>query len=163
LFEAASAHERALMNRALFLGVVMDPFKDGEAAAGDFLIRNVLGIDPQSKAVAVGALLREGQRVQFHVRDAQAAHQDLEEILRAYRARAGGAVPAGALLFSCLGRGEHMFGEPGHDSRVFAQTLGAVPLGGFFCNGEIGPVGGSTYIHGFTSAFGLFSPGEANQ
>ena len=76
------------------------------------------------------------------------------------RNRARPAKPRGALLFSCLGRGAHLYGEPDHDSRAFAQEVGEVALGGFFCNGEIGPVGDTTYLHGYTSSFGLFHEEE---
>ncbi len=103
----------------------------------------------------------QGERDQL---DAQAAEHELLQILRRYatallsegKGEALGAPPAGALLFSCLGRGKHMYGRPNHDSDAFRACLGDVPLAGFFCNGEIGPVGGTTYIHGFTSSFAIF-------
>jgi small ligand-binding sensory domain FIST len=94
--------------------------------------------------------------VQFHVRDAATSAQDLEHLLTAYAAASAGVRPAGALLFSCLGRGIHLYGEPDHDTNALRDHLGTVPLGGFFCNGEIGPVLGATFLHGYTSAFGLF-------
>ena len=160
LFEKEDENTRTLMNGALFLGVVMDPFKSGPPVPGDFLIRTVLGIDPKDRSLAVGALLRPGQVVQFHVRDADSARQDLGSIFSHYNGTKGEQMPSGALLFSCLGRGEHMYGEANYDSSSFAKRIGAMPLGGFFCSGEIGQVGGATYIHGFTSSFGLFSPKE---
>ena len=92
--------------------------------------------------------------VQFHLRDARTSAADLDELLGRY-AR---AARHGALLFSCLGRGEHLYGEPDHDTDAFRRHVGDVPLGGFFCNGEIGPVHGTTFLHGYTSAFGLFRP-----
>ncbi|MCZ7644296.1 MAG: FIST C-terminal domain-containing protein [Planctomycetota bacterium] len=164
LFEAAGERDRQLIRSALFLGLIGDPFKNEPPQAGDFLIRNILGMDPQQGALVVGALLREGQTVQFHVRDAQAADEDLQAVLRRYasallnegRGQALAAPPAGALLFSCLGRGRHMYGHADHDTGAFKRHLGDVPLAGFFCNGEIGPVGGTTYVHGFTSCFGVF-------
>jgi len=120
---------------------------------GDFLIRNVLGLDGKTGAVAVGALLRTGMVVQFHLRDARTSADDLDTMLARY-----GEKPAGSLLFSCLGRGQHLYGRADHDTDLARRHLGDVPLGGFFCNGEIGPVQGTTFLHGYTSAFGLFRP-----
>jgi small ligand-binding sensory domain FIST len=93
--------------------------------------------------------------VQFHLRDAATSAHDLEAVLARYQ-EGPPRRPAGSLLFSCLGRGEHLYGRPDHDTAAFQRRLGPVPLGGFFCNGEIGPVHGSTFLHGYTSAFGLF-------
>jgi small ligand-binding sensory domain FIST len=113
-----------------------------EYQQGDFLIRNIAGMDPQSGAIAMGATLRPYQAVQFHLRDARTAAEDLTRHLERYRAgNAGTASPQGALLFSCLGRGMHLYGRPDHDTSLFEGALGSIPLGGFFCNGEIGPVG----------------------
>jgi small ligand-binding sensory domain FIST len=109
--------------------------------------------------LSIAAPLREGLVVQFHVRDAQTSAEDLEERLARYRAERGGlGAPHGALLFSCLGRGAWLYGVPDHDSDAFRRHVGAVPLGGFFCNGEIGPVEARSFVHGYTSAFGLFRP-----
>jgi small ligand-binding sensory domain FIST len=124
---------------------------------GDFLVRNVLGADPRRGALVVGTTLTEGQVVQFHVRDAATSSEDLTHLLARYREK-----PAGALLFSCLGRGVHLYGRPDHDTTAFQAALGDVPLGGFFCNGEIGPVQGRTFLHGYTSAFGLFRRPESH-
>ena len=126
-------------------------------AHGDFLVRNIIGLDAASGGVAVGATLREGSVVQFHLRDATTSAEDLEALLSDHAARTGGS-PQGALLFSCLGRGMHLYGRADHDSGAFRRHFGDVPLGGFFCNGEIGPVHGTTFLHGYTSAFGLFRP-----
>ena len=105
--------------------------------------------------MAIATQLRQWQAVQFHVRDADASATDLGLQLDRYRDRASGAA-AGALLFSCLGRGEYLYGRAGHDSDVFRSKVGNVTLGGFFCNGEIGPVAERTYLHGYTSAFAVF-------
>lgn len=122
---------------------------------GDFLVRQMLGIDPRTGCIAVAARIRKGQTVQFHLRDAQTSTTDLKAVLR----KAGNqGQPAGALMFSCLGRGQTLYGEIGHDSRVFHQSFPDVPLGGFFCNGEFGPVGPESALHGFTSSFALFRP-----
>jgi small ligand-binding sensory domain FIST len=158
LFAGLDERDRSLAQTSLFVGVVMDEFEE-EPKAGDFLIRNLMGIDPKSGAVAVGEYLGEGMRVRFHLRDAEASAQDLHAVLTGYES----TLPrkdevSGALLFSCLGRGEHLYGRPNFDTGVFKQHLGDVPVGGFFCNGEIGPVGGTTFLHGYTSSFGLFRP-----
>lgn len=162
--ECNEADQKLIEQGLLFLGIVMDPFKEGEPKAGDFLIRNVIGMDGQRGVLAIGAILDEGQTVQFHLRESEAASKDLESVLRRYsterlNATHGEALPVpprGALLFSCLGRGMGLYGKSNHDSDAFTSEFGNVPLGGFFCNGEIGPVGGTTYIHGFTSCFGIF-------
>jgi small ligand-binding sensory domain FIST len=153
LYAGLSPRDQELFRTSLFLGLVMDP-EQQEYAHGDFLVRNILGIDPKSDAIAIGADLEQGQIVQFHLRDAETSATDLEMMLRATPGRA----PSGALLFSCLGRGVGLYGEPNHDSNKFAEQHGAVALGGFFCNGEIGPVHGHTFLHGYTSSFGLFRP-----
>jgi small ligand-binding sensory domain FIST len=164
LFEAADEDEKQLIKRSLLLGLVMDPFKEGEPTTGDFLIRNLMGMDAEKGVLAISALLREGQTVQFHLRDAAAASADLDAILRRYstehlNASKGEALPPparGALLFSCLGRGKNLYGRADHDTDAFRAQIGEVPIAGFFCNGEIGPVSGTTHIHGFTSCFGIF-------
>lgn len=166
LYESLEDRERNLIRSALFLGLVMDPLKTEAPKAGDFLIRNILGRDPHTDGLFVNAMLREGMMLQFHVRDGKAAAEDLEEVLRRYstgllKEGQGESVPrppAGALLFSCLGRGRNMYGKPDHDSTLFRELVGEIPLNGFFCNGEIGPVGGTTHLHGFTSCFGIIRP-----
>ena len=160
LFAGLDERDRELARTSLFLGVVMDEFKE-EPGVGDFLIRNLLGIDPSSGAIAVGEYLQEGVRVRFHLRDAIASAEDLHAMLAGYE----NTLPhkdiiSGALLFSCLGRGEHLYKRPNFDTSLFKQHLGDVPVGGFFCNGEIGPVGGTTFLHGYTSSFGLFRSRE---
>lgn len=148
-----SPAEQDMFSHALFLGLGTDEGKQ-VYGQGDFLIRNLIGIDPQLGALAVGAEIIENQVVQFHLRDAETSAADLTRMLDRYDAEP----PAGALLFSCLGRGEALYGQPNHDSDSFQRRFGALPLGGFFSNGEIGPTGGRTFVHGSTSAFGLFRP-----
>ena len=123
---------------------------------GDFLIRNLLGSDPENGSLRVGALLREAQVVQFHLRDARTSAEDLERRLDHYERQLAPDTARGALLFSCLGRGGNLYGRPNHDSDALRRHLGDIALGGFFCNGEIGPVQGQTFLHGYTSAFGIF-------
>ena len=155
LFERCSPRDRELVQRNLFMGIAMDPLLE-TVQAGDFLIRNVVGMDPQRGVLAVGAQLREGQLVQFHVRDADTSAEDLRLALASYRSAAGDRSPAGVLLFSCTGRGRHLYGQVDHDTGIFDELVGSMPLGGFFCNGEIGPVASTTYLHGYTSSFAIF-------
>jgi len=164
LYKQASERDRQLIPTSLFLGLVMDPFKQGDPMPGDFLIRTPIGMDTERGALVISSVLREGQTVQFHLRDALSASEDLSAVLRRYatermnqsKGEAMPPPPRGALMFSCLGRGKHLYGKPDHDTGAFQGQLGDVPLGGFFCNGEIGPVAGTTHIHGFTSCFGIF-------
>jgi small ligand-binding sensory domain FIST len=156
LFAALDERDRHLASTALFVGVLMDEFRK-EPRVGDFLVRNLIGVDPRHGAIAVGENLQEGMRIRFHIRDAQTSAEDLHTMLKSYEQTPSGSV-SGALLFSCLGRGEGLYGRPNFDTGVFREYLGDVPVGGFFCNGEIGPVGGATFLHGYTSSFGLFRP-----
>src|SRR3712207_253559 len=156
LFAALDERDRHLASTALFVGVLMDEFRK-EPQVGDFLIRNLLGVDPRRGAIAVGENLQQGMRLRFHVRDAQTSAEDLHTMLKSYEKTLPGSV-SGALLFSCLGRGVGLYGLPNFDTSVFREYLGDVPVGGFFCNGEIGPVSGATFLHGYTSSFGLFRP-----
>ena len=157
VYQQLDRADQELARHSLFLGVVMNE-QQHEYRQGDFLIRNITGMDAEHGVLAVGAILREGAVVQFHLRDANTSAADLEQLLTAYAGASVGMRPAGGLLFSCLGRGMHLYGAPDHDTHAFRDHLGAVPLGGFFCNGEIGPVQGATFLHGYTSAFGLFKP-----
>jgi len=155
LYKDLKPSERQLFSDALFIGVVMDRNKQ-EYGPGDFLIRNIAGIDSDTGALIVAAHLSKQEIVQFHVRDAKSSTEDLDVALKHY-SRDDEAIQAeGSLLFSCLGRGERFFGHPDHDTDLVRQYLGSLPLGGFFCNGEIGPVKGETFLHGFTSSFGIF-------
>jgi small ligand-binding sensory domain FIST len=157
VYQRLDRADQELARHSLFLGVVMNEYQH-EYRHGDFLIRNIVGMDPKSGVLAIGAVPREGAVVQFHLRDAHTSAADLDQLLTAYAGASAVVRPAGALLFSCLGRGMDLYGEPDHDTNAFSDHLGAIPLGGFFCNGEIGPVQGSTFLHGYTSAFGLFKP-----
>jgi small ligand-binding sensory domain FIST len=156
LHETLDQRDRALARHSLFVGIVMNEDQQ-QYEQGDFLIRNLVGVDAASGALAVGALIEDNSVVQFHLRDAKTSAEDLEELLTRYERRPG-TRPRGSLLFSCLGRGRFLYGEPDHDTDAFRRHLGEIPLGGFFCNGEIGPVHGTTFLHGYTSAFGLFGP-----
>ncbi|MXZ91175.1 MAG: hypothetical protein F4W95_09880 [Chloroflexi bacterium] len=158
LFQQSGQRDRDLMQHSLFLGVVMDALID-QPQQGDFLIRNVMGMDQRSGVLAIGEMLKEGQLVQFHLRDADTSAEDLSAVLERYAIDNRENPAHGALIFSCLGRGKYLYGRPNHDTEVFHDKVGAsVPLGGFFCNGEIGPVSGTTFLHGYTSSFGIFRP-----
>lgn len=155
MFDTLSESDRQLAQSALFIGVAQDSFKL-TLDQGDFLIRTLLGVDPKMGAIAVGDRLRPGQRVQFHLRDAHTSAIDLENLLQRYQRQAPtSTTPTGALLFACAGRGAGLYDQANFDSSLFAQYLPGVPLGGFFCGGEIGPVGQTTFLHGFTSVFGI--------
>lgn len=156
LIQNLSDEDRVLAQNSLFVGVAQSEFKQ-ELEQGDFLIRRLLGVDPRVGAIALGDRIRPGQRIQFHLRDAQASAEDLEMLLERYQEISADATfPTAALMFTCLGRGEGLYGEPNFDSGLFSRYLTQIPLSGFFCNGEIGPVGNSTFLHGYTSVFGIF-------
>jgi len=155
LYERAGEGDRALMQNSLFIGITMRP-GETQYAQGDFLIRNIAGADAAKGAIQVAADLRENQVVQFHVRDARTSSEDLDNSLARMAAGFGAGAPSGALLFSCIGRGRGLYGHPDHDSTAVQSHLGQLPLGGFFCNGEIGPVTGTTFVHGYTSAIAVF-------
>ena len=157
LFQTLSPADKSLAQRALLLGVVMDERKE-KFGRGDFLIRNIIGIDPGSGMILVGDKIQVGQTVQFQVRDADTSREDLQHLLQENAPALTKSPPAGALLFSCLGHGKDLYGEPNYDIRTIGASVPACPIAGFFCNGEIGPVGGHNFIHGFTSSLGLFRP-----
>jgi small ligand-binding sensory domain FIST len=155
MFETLSDGDRKLAQSSLFIGIAQDSFKLS-FDPGDFLIRTLLGVDPKVGAIAVGDRLRPGQRVRFHLRDARTSAADLEHLLQNYQRQSlGRPSPTGALMFSCMGRGEGLYDQVNFDSGLFAQYLPEIPLGGFFCGGEIGPVGQTTFLHGFTSVFAI--------
>jgi small ligand-binding sensory domain FIST len=151
VIEALPPDERAMAEQGVLAGLVIDGNKP-VLEQGDFLIRGIAGGDPQTGAVVVGEQVRVGQVMRLQVRDHASADADLRAVLAAVpRDQAGGA-----LLFTCNGRGTRMFPEPHHDARAIADVLGDIPVAGFFCNGEIGPVGGRAYLHGFTSTLAIF-------
>lgn len=147
--------DRLLVRSSLHVGRVASEYRD-HFERGDFLVRNVVGADPDSGVIAVGDVVRAGQTIQFHVRDATTADEDLRTLLE--RARDGCAAAAGALVFSCNGRGSRLFAEPDHDARLVQETLGPIPAAGFFAQGEIGPIGRQNCLHGFTASIALFEP-----
>jgi small ligand-binding sensory domain FIST len=146
--------DRELVRSSLHVGRAASEYRD-TFRRGDFLVRNVLGADPDSGVIAVGDLVRAGQTVQFHVRDAASADEDLRELLGN---AASDVDPAGALVFTCNGRGTRLFAEPNHDARCVQRCLGPLPAAGFFAQGEIGPIGTRTFLHGFTASIAIFEP-----
>lgn len=155
VFESLSEEERQRANRAVHLGIVIDEHRN-RFERGDFLIRNLLGADQTTGAVAVGEVVQEGQTVQFHLRDAASASEEFNALLAADHARHRHP-PLGALMFSCCGRGQGLFGKPNHDAGTATARLGSIPLAGFFAQGEIGPVGGRSFLHGYTASLALFA------
>jgi small ligand-binding sensory domain FIST len=143
------------VNGNLLVGLAMDEYRD-EFKRGDFLIRNLMGVDQSSGAIAIAALAQVGQTIQFQIRDARAADEELRAMLRAVSDAPAGA----ALLFACNGRGVGLFGAPDHDARTVRELLGPLPLAGLFCNGEIGPVGKRTFVHGFTASLALIAAAD---
>jgi small ligand-binding sensory domain FIST len=146
--EAASEPERELMRNGLHLGVVVDEHRL-DFSRGDFLVRNVLGADRSNGAIAIGDRVEVGTTVQFQVRDAASADEDLQALLRGVQGDA-------ALMFTCNGRGRQLFGEPNHDAGVVAEFLANARLAGAFCAGEIGPIGGRSFLHSFTASIAVF-------
>jgi small ligand-binding sensory domain FIST len=145
--------DRELVKTSLHVGRAASEYTD-QFRRGDFLVRNVLGADPDMGVLAIGDAVRVGQTVQFHVRDAGTAHEDLVELLG--RDEVAGSNPAGALVFTCNGRGSRLFADPHHDARCIAERLGPIPTAGFFAQGEIGPIGRRNCLHGFTASIALF-------
>jgi small ligand-binding sensory domain FIST len=153
------ARDRELLTQGVHVGIVINEYR-AELRQGDFLIRAIVGADAESGAIAVGDEVQVGQTVQFHVRDADSADEDLRRTLQQEAAVLGGRPAAGALVFTCNGRGSHLFSQPSHDAGLLAKVLGEMPVAGFFCAGELGPVGGQNYVHGFTASIALFPQPE---
>jgi small ligand-binding sensory domain FIST len=154
--EGLAPEDLQLVQGGLLMGIVVDSNKP-DYVQGDFLVRGLMGADPDSGQVSVAAEVRPGQVVRLHARDARSADRDLREALGMRMEALGGTPPAGVLLFSCNGRGEGMFGCPDHDAEAVDQVLEGAPAAGFFAAGEIGPVGGEYFLHGFTATLAVFA------
>jgi small ligand-binding sensory domain FIST len=154
LWQELGPQDQALVRQGLHIGRVLSEYK-GDFQRGDFLVRNVIGLDRNRGSIAITDRVRVGQTIQFHVRDAATADEDLHELLQidlsAHEKR-----PAGALLFTCNGRGTRLFDRPDHDTSVLRAEAGAIPVAGLFAQGEIGPVAGQNSLHGFTASVVLF-------
>ena len=148
--------------RNMFVGLAMDEYQDN-FGRGDFLIRNLLSADPNSGTITVGAQPKAGQTLQFQIRDPEAADEELLELLDKTKAEleSSQSNPVAALLYSCNGRGLNLFETPHHDAQAINERLGAIPLAGFFCNGEIGPVGNNNFLHGYTASIALLLPSNS--
>jgi small ligand-binding sensory domain FIST len=146
--------EQALAAQGLLVGIVIDENRP-EYDRGDFLVRGLLSVDEQARSITVGERVRIGQTVRLHVRDAASADEDLRAAL-IHTARGLAGPAAGALMFTCNGRGSHMFGVAGHDAGALEHEIGPAPAAGFFCAGEIGPVGSRSFVHGFSTSVALF-------
>jgi small ligand-binding sensory domain FIST len=149
--------DRALAQQGLSVGIASTEFKE-RLEPGDYLIRDLIGVDPKVGAIAIGDRIRAGQRIQFHIRDAQASAEDIETLIMRYQSRIATAKnsPQAVLVFNCLGRGEAFYGEPNFDIGILQSYIQSVATTGFFCSGEVGPIGGSTYLHGYTASIGIF-------
>ncbi len=155
VFESLPLEEQHLAQRALHVGLIIDEHRN-RFERGDFLVRNLIGADRSTGSLVFGDLAQEGQTIQFHVRDADSASEDFSLMLSEMRA-VSTKPPLGALLFSCCGRGKGLFGKPHHDIGILRKETGNIPIGGFFAQGEIGPVGGNNFLHGYTASVALFT------
>lgn len=158
VFESLGDEDRRRAHRALHIGIAIDEHRN-RFERGDFLVRNLVGADQTTGAVAIGDIVQEGQTVQFHLRDARSASEDLHLLLASYRTRHR-TLPLGALVFSCCGRGQGLFGRTHHDAQAITERLGVIPVAGFFAQGEIGPVGSRNFLHGYTASVAIFSERE---
>jgi small ligand-binding sensory domain FIST len=154
-FNSLPTTEQRKSRGNLFVGLAMNEYLE-DFHRGDFLVRNLLGADPQSGVIAVGAMPRSGQTVQFQRRDAAAATEDMAALLARAKERLKDVDIYGGCLCSCNGRGQGLFGTPNHDAQMIQEGLGPMGLAGFFCNGEIGPVGKRNFLHGYTASLALF-------
>jgi len=148
------AEDQELLQNGLFLGRAIDSSQE-TLGRGDFLIRGVMGLDQQSGAMIISDYLDEGETVQFHVRDAITAEEDLEMMLTP---QIFFEPPSGGMLFSCNGRGTRLYNHPNGDISTIQKVIGNIDLAGFFCAGEIGPIGGKNFLHGHTASLALFRP-----
>jgi small ligand-binding sensory domain FIST len=152
IIDSLTEGDRELLRNGLLIGRAISEYRE-TFGRGDFLVRDLAGADQESGAMQVADYVRVGQTVQFHVRDAASADEDLSLMLADDRI---GKAPSGGLLFSCNGRGTNLFDQPNHDIRVAHKKMPRTPLAGFFAAGEIGPVGGKNFVHGHTASFALF-------
>jgi small ligand-binding sensory domain FIST len=152
ILESLPAHDRELFQRGPHVGLVVNEYQD-TFGRGDFLVRNVYAVDRASGAMTITDRVRVGQTVQFHVRDAESADEDLRQLLRGV---GESQHERGALMFTCNGRGTRLFDCPHHDAGAVRDELGDIPLAGLFAAGELGPIGGRNFLHGFTASVVIF-------
>lgn len=151
--ESMPPDERDLLQNGLLIGRAISEYRE-RFGRGDFVVRHIVGLEQEIGAVAMADYIKTGQTVQFHVRDARTASEDLAAMLGGQQAEPA----AGGLLFSCNGRGTNLFAEPCHDIGLARRAMPTTPISGFFAAGEIGPVGGRNFIHGHTASLALFRP-----
>ena len=156
VLERIPEEAQELAQNGLLIGIAMNEYQD-DFDRGDFVIRNVLSADPTTGEIVIGDMVEAGQTVQYQVRDAKSADKELRRMLFATAAQEAPA-PAGILLISCNGRGVSLFGEPNHDLNCVLNAFPETPLAGIHASGELGPVGGQNFIHGFTASILLFQP-----
>jgi len=147
---ALPEHDRALLDNGLLIGRAISEYKE-IFVRGDFIVRSIVGVSNEHGVIGIGDRVRVGQTVQFHVRDAGTAHEDLNLLLATRKIKQ----PAAAVCFSCNGRGSKLFSKPNHDALAAANLMPATPLAGFFAAGELGPVAGKNFIHGHTASLAL--------
>lgn len=152
LFQTLPTRDQKMVQHGLHVGRVVNEYQD-EFEQGDFLIRNVVNVDPNECAIAISDYVRPGQTVQFHIRDAVTADAELRQLLSQVE-----EATVAALLFTCNGRGTRLFSEQHHDALAIKNVVGEIPLAGLFAAGEIGPIGGKNFMHGFTASIALFQP-----
>ena len=153
-----TSEDRELAEKgSVMMGLVINEMQR-HFGAGDFLIRQIVGLDPDVGALAIADSVQLGQTVQFHLRDAGTSRDELRRMLVQHMGADAATPPAGALMFNCVGRGRAFYGSSHHDLRTVHMFSGKVPIGGFFSNGEIGPAGNANLVHGYTASVGFFRP-----
>jgi small ligand-binding sensory domain FIST len=155
LFSTLSTSEQRAVNQGLFIGRVVDEYQQNRTQ-GDFLIRNVMGIDPNSHAIVVADRLRVGATIQFHIRDSEISDAEMRQQLK--KVVLPMQTNCGALLFTCNGRGTRLFKSENHDAALITDTFQGIALAGFFAGGEIGPIGNQNFMHGYTASLAILVP-----
>jgi small ligand-binding sensory domain FIST len=155
VYATLSPDEQRLARQGLHIGCAIDEHQN-KFERGDFLVRNLAGADQETGSIAITDIAKEGQTIQFHIRDKETASEDLHWLLTARKGLVSNKPIMGGLLFSCNGRGQRLFGNPHHDITAIRKQIGDIPVAGFFAQGEIGPVGGKNFLHGFTASVVLF-------
>lgn len=162
VYSSLPAEEQEMARRGLHIGVTINEAK-AQFDRGDFLVRGLMGVDQQEGSLAIGDVVKEGQTVQFHLRDRETASEDFNVLLEARKHTFAAIEPEAALVFSCNGRGRRLFGRPHHDVTTVRAHLGDLPVSGFFAQGEIGPVGGENFLHGFTASVAIFCAADRSK
>ncbi|MEW4455020.1 FIST N-terminal domain-containing protein [Bremerella sp. JC817] len=157
IYKTLPVTDQQLVSRGLHIGRVVDEYQS-DRSQGDFIVRNVVGIERETGSLMIGDYVKPGQTVQFHVRDEFSASAELKQL--SAEMKKSGSSPKSVLTFTCNGRGTRLFSEPHHDANCLSSAFGKIPNAGFFAAGEIGPVGGKNFLHGFTASVALLEPIE---